>query len=68
MKIIFKNDRRLFGTEKRVKCEKVHAHIIIFHWNICLGRNLKPKQKYDNPIINMFYNELCKLSKGENKQ
>jgi hypothetical protein len=60
MNILFKDDKRLFSIEKRVKCEKIHYHVILFHYNICLGINLKPKQKYDNPIIDMFYNDLCK--------
>ncbi|MCJ7637391.1 MAG: hypothetical protein MUO21_07865 [Nitrososphaeraceae archaeon] len=57
--ILFKNDDRLFGCEKRVKCNKHHLHIIILHYNICLGFGFKGS-KYDNPIEAMFYNDLCK--------
>jgi hypothetical protein len=59
--IIFKNDKRLFGSERRNKNGKEHWHIILFHWNICLGFGFK-KEQDDCPIIELFYS-LCKKVK-----
>ncbi len=54
------DDKRLFGREIRNKRYKDHWHIIIFHKNICLGIFIRSKKSSHSPIVDMFYNDLCK--------
>lgn len=62
MRILWKNDKRRFGLEERVRNRDGvpvrHLHLIVFHWNICLS-NFPEDPRHIDPIA-LFYNGLCK--------